>query len=194
MSNESSNNENRCSLQHDPDRLRLERAGLGRRRPFRRCRDCPAPLTPASAAAVNSLLGENTSLASVSSWADDFKFPPEGVVTKPWHFVDIEVSQEGYAPADCPASGCLVSALQDQAEILGDTSRSAADRRRALLLLIHLVGDSTQPFHCGERAGDGGRNRVRLDFEGVGPDGTSRAVRGVALHALWDDTLIDDHT
>lgn len=150
-------------------------------------------LEPDALVVVAQFLGGGASMASVSSWADDYKFTEEGKGTQPWHFIDIDNAHAGFMSADCQAGGCLVSALRKQAGVLGDAARPMGDRAKALLLLIHLVGDSTQLFHCGERNGDGGGNGVQVDFSGVGPDGKPRPVNGIRLHALWDETLIDDH-
>ncbi|WP_167392239.1 S1/P1 nuclease [Mesorhizobium sophorae] len=141
---------------------------------------------------VERLLGKE-SLAGTASWADDYKFTDEGKHTYDWHFVDIDVSHDAYdASVDCKgANGCLVTALVDEAKILADRTKSDADRRQALLLLAHLVGDSTQPFHCTERHGDVGANKVKVDFEGKRPDGKLRPVPDTNLHAVWDDSLID---
>lgn len=143
-------------------------------------------------AQVGKILGNNASMASVSSWADDYKFTPAGKDTYDWHFVDIDVTHPGYSPSDCPGGGCLVSALRDEARILGDASAPAGDRRQALMLLIHLVGDSSQPFHCGERDGDRGGNDFRVDYEGRGPGNHPHHLHNVRLHSLWDDTLVMD--
>lgn len=150
-------------------------------------------LSPGAAEKVQGLLGAGVSMASVASWADDYKFTAEGLHTKPWHFVDVEVGDAGYAPADCPDSGYLVSALTEQSAILSDPTKPEEDRRLALLLLIHLVGDSTQLFHCTERQGDGGGNKVKAVFERVGPDGKPRTRPDTNLHAVWDETLVDAH-
>src|ERR1041384_5111930 len=56
-------------------------------------------LTPAAAAAVAQILGQGVSLASVSSWADDYRAAnhPE---TFRWHFVDIPATADArYDPA-----------------------------------------------------------------------------------------------
>lgn len=149
-------------------------------------------LTPKAFAAVEHILGDNESMASVASWADDYKFTAEGKYTYDWHFVDIDVAHDKYAPSDCPGSGCLVSALQAEVKTLGDGSATAADRRKALVLLIHLVGDSTQPLHCTERNGDRGGNDYKVTYEGKGPDGRAHHLTNVALHSIWDDALVMD--
>lgn len=149
-------------------------------------------LTPATFAAVRKILGDNKSMASVSSWADDFKFTPQGESTKPWHYVDIDVTRDGYAPSDCSKAGCLVSALRDEVKTLSSASAPVEARRTALVMLIHLVGDSTQPFHCSDRNGDQGGNDYRVDYEGKAPDGSHHHLRDARLHSIWDDTLVMD--
>ncbi|AYG69102.1 MULTISPECIES: S1/P1 nuclease [unclassified Rhizobium] len=146
-------------------------------------------LTPSTAAAVQDLLGP-MSMASIASWADDYKNTPEGKATKPWHYVDTEVTKDQYSSSDCPSAGCLVSALNDLAASVTDKTHDAATRRRDLLLLIHLVGDSTQPLHCGERNHDGGANTLPIIMEFTAPDHSALPVGAVALHAVWDDYLI----
>ncbi|TXI08812.1 MAG: hypothetical protein E6Q76_06740 [Rhizobium sp.] len=146
-------------------------------------------LNPATAVAVQGLLGP-VSIASVASWADDYKNTPEGKATKPWHYVDTDISKDRYSPGDCTAAGCLVSALTDLAASVADKSHDAVTRRRDLLLLVHLVGDSTQPLHCGERNDDGGGNTIPVVMEFTAPDHKALPAGTVPLHAVWDDYLI----
>lgn len=146
-------------------------------------------LTPKAADAVRGLL-DGASMAGVASWADDFKFQPAGAATKPWHFVNIDNDKAGYTESDCKGA-CLVSALRDQAAILADKNRNQNDRHQALLMLIHLVGDSTQPFHCDDRKGDEGANNVTVYFEAIGPDGKALPLVQSNLHAVWDDGLVN---
>ena len=61
-------------------------------------------------------------------------------------------------------------------------------------MLTHLIGDSTQPFHCGHRNDDNGANKVQVYFGAVGPDGKLRPLVETNLHAIWDDLLIDLHS
>ncbi|WP_271023604.1 S1/P1 nuclease [Rhizobium sp. RCAM05973] len=146
-------------------------------------------LSSSTASAVQDLLGSE-SMASIASWADDYKNTPEGKATKPWHFVDIDITKDQYSSDDCPHTGCLVSALNDLAVSVADKTRDASVRRRDLLLLIHLVGDSTQPLHCGEKNGDGGGNTTPVVMEFTAPDHSALPVGTVKLHAVWDDYLI----
>ncbi|WP_413988540.1 S1/P1 nuclease [Labrys okinawensis] len=148
-------------------------------------------LTPKAADAVRELLA-GASMAGVASWADDYKFRPEGSSTQAWHFIDIDVAKATYSEDDCKGA-CLVSALRLESAILSDPHRHEAEHRQALMMLIHLVGDSTQPFHCAERDNDSGANLVPVTLAINGPDGKPLPVVQTNLHAIWDDALINAH-
>lgn len=148
-------------------------------------------LAPKTAGIVHELLG-GASMAGVASWADDYKFRPEGTSTQSWHYIDIDVAKPAYGEEDCKGA-CLVSALRTESAILVDPHRDEAEHRQALLMLIHLVGDSTQPFHCAERDNDNGGNLVPVSLAIEGPDGKPLPVVQTNLHAIWDDALINAH-
>lgn len=162
-------------------------------------------LTPQASDAIAELLGRNISLASISSWADDYKFLPGGAKTKRWHYVDIDIDDTQGAlqsPCEMQAEGdCLNKALAREIALLRAPDVSAPARAAALKFVVHLMGDLTQPLHCSERKGDGGGNALMVDFVGDGPDG--KPLLGpdkkplhqiMAFHALFDDGLINAHT
>lgn len=141
--------------------------------------------------AVETILGPGVSLASVSSWADDWRADGHPETTR-WHFVDVDVANPAYdAARDCKAvegkGDCIVAELRRATEVLSAPGLAARDKRTALMLVVHLVGDLTQPLHCSERAGDAGGNGVRVSFEGRKEHRTS-----TTLHAVWDEALIAD--
>ena len=154
--------------------------------------------------AVASLLGA-VSLASISSWADDYKFSQDGANTYNWHFISTDISQPKYADVNCtlddrPATadrpaltGCLVSALQEQFLILADKTIPDEKRKLALKLLVHLVGDSTQPFHCGSKNKDAGGNSILVLPQFLSADGKMIAAMPTKLHAAWDEDLVNAH-
>jgi nuclease S1 len=51
-------------------------------------------LTPEAAAKVREILGENASLASIASWADDYR--GLHLDSADWHFVDIPLVADDY--------------------------------------------------------------------------------------------------
>ncbi|QPB24223.1 S1/P1 nuclease [Rhizobium sp. 007] len=144
---------------------------------------------------VSALVGSGTSLASLSSWADDFKFTAAGTKTKRWHFIDIDIDKPdpvGACALDQNEGDCIVAALKREIVVLADADAGKTARADALKMVVHLVGDAHQPLHCSERAGDGGGNGLQVTFQGKGPDGKTRNA-DVSFHQLWDETLIAAH-
>jgi nuclease S1 len=112
-------------------------------------------LTPEAAAKVREILGENASLASIASWADDYR--ALHLDSADWHFVDIPLAADDYKEGrDCaqtPQGDCVIHELARSLRDLTDPASSAAQRRDALKFIVHLVGDVNQPLHTvGERA------------------------------------------
>jgi beta-galactosidase beta subunit len=146
-----------------------------------------ARLTPAARAQVQVLL-DGAHLADVAVWADDVRRDrPE---TSRWHYVDIPYDASGYdAARDCQATDegdCVIAEIARDEKVLGDASRSKAERAEALKFLVHFVADMHQPLHSIERkdpitgAGDRGGNEVRVTFFG----------RPANLHAVWDSGIV----
>jgi hypothetical protein len=139
-------------------------------------------LTPEARQNLRELLGDN-GLASISTWADDIKNGrPE---TKPWHYVDIPSTADGYLAArDCPVGDCVVAKINLFAAVLADPHQPLADRKEALKFLVHFVGDIHQPFHA---LTDGrGGNDVPVSEFGLQTCGNYSCE----LHGAWDTDLI----
>jgi nuclease S1 len=124
--------------------------------------------------------------AQVASEADDFRQDELALITRDWHFVNIDIAHETYDQArDCPNGDCVVRRIDRMVEILRDPARNNCDRETALIYLIHFMGDMHQPFHTGfghvEGEPDRGGNSVKLSFEG----------RDTNLHSLWDSGIIE---
>lgn len=151
-------------------------------------------LSPAAHAEVRRLLeGEPVpTLAGVSVWADEIRAESRGAgnelgkKSSPWHYVNFPGEGCDYAPArDCPDGNCVIGAINAQAAILADRSRSDEDRRNALKFLVHFVGDAHQPMHAGF-AHDRGGNNFQVQYRGRGkPEG-----QGTNLHGVWDYWLL----
>jgi hypothetical protein len=155
-------------------------------------------LTPEARAQATALLNGG-SLASVASWADEYRTDhPE---TAPWHYVDIPGSAAGQPELkfdrdrDCPVSAadpkspwrdCVTDRILYFEGRLGDTSLPAAERAQALKFLVHLIGDVHQPFHA--IGDDRGGNGIKVSFLGSPVCGTSQCN----LHAVWDDAILEE--
>ena len=116
-----------------------------------------------------------THLSKVASWADT-----QRSATDPVHTTRIPI--DGSAAPDHACTGkalCADEAITFYRVVLADRSRTPADREVALKYLIHLVGDLHQPLHGSDPIG---YNLVTLN--GSSP---------TTIHAVWDDTIVDDH-
>lgn len=124
-------------------------------------------------------------LASIASWADDYRADHKD--TGDWHFVDIPDDRSTYDPdADCKDGKCVVAAIARFRGILSDCAKSPAERLQALKFIVHFVGDIHQPLHASDRwdsytgKDDQGGNLIPVTF----------FSQSTNLHALWDTGLI----
>ncbi|MGA2724710.1 MAG: S1/P1 nuclease [Bryobacteraceae bacterium] len=137
-----------------------------------------AQLTPAARARVVAILGPNTSMASIASWADQVR--PSRPDTEPWHFIDIPIDKPHLDMArDCPKGDCVIARIEYLRKALNDPAITPAERREDLMFLIHFIGDMHQPLHCANNNDKGG-NDVPVEFFG----------RRTNLHSVWDSGLL----
>jgi len=137
-----------------------------------------AELTPAVRARVLEILGPDNTMESVSSWADQIRNSRRE--TAPWHFIDIPIDKPHLDMArDCPTGDCVIVKLEQFSKVLKDPATPPAQRKEALMFVIHFVGDMHQPLHCSNNHDRGG-NDVRIVFEGHSGN----------LHSLWDGGLL----
>ncbi len=103
-----------------------------------------------------------------------------------WHYIDIPVPTKAKAlEAFCPEGNCAPAKIKSFSETLR-TSKDDAQRRQALLFLVHFVGDIHQPLHAAERGCDKGGNSEHVNFSA---DGLKES--NVALHHVWDSSELD---
>jgi len=135
-------------------------------------------LSDRASAQVTALLPETSgSLADVSSWADTVRS------RLPWssgfHFADVPDWLCNYNHArDCANEYCVDGAIQNYTRRVHDVAEFD-QRNEALKFLVHFIGDTHQPLHCGFLSDLGG-NQLTGTFMG------SRTN----LHSLWDTGLI----
>ena len=103
--------------------------------------------------------------------------------TGPWHYQDVNICTPFDLVEACKDGNCVSAQIVRDAAILKDRRAPAAVRVRALVFLIHFVGDLHQPLHAGEK-GDKGGNDVKADY---GVYTTSR----LNLHSIWDGYLAE---
>jgi hypothetical protein len=103
-----------------------------------------------------------------------------------WHYIDIPVPTKSKTLEPfCPEGNCVTARINSFSETLR-TSADDAQRRQALLFLVHFLGDIHQPLHAAERACDRGGNAERVNFFMAGDKRPS-----LTLHSVWDSQEVE---
>ncbi|MEO7072067.1 MAG: S1/P1 nuclease [Rhodanobacter sp.] len=143
-------------------------------------------LDPAAKVEVARLLSAEpgASLRSIASWPDQMQNDPAYAAlwraTRSQHYINFHGADCAYdPPRDCRDGQCIIAGLKQQVAILGDRTRTDAERLQALKFVVHFVGDVHQPLHAGYRDDKGG-NTYQVQFEGNGSN----------LHRVWDSGLL----
>jgi hypothetical protein len=103
-----------------------------------------------------------------------------------WHYIDIPVPTKSKTlDPFCPEGNCVTARIKSFSEILR-TSGDDAQKRQALLFLVHFLGDIHQPLHSAERACDRGGNSERVNFL---MNGDKRP--NLTLHSVWDSQEVE---
>jgi hypothetical protein len=154
-------------------------------------------LTPAARTKIHKLLLDGKySIVDIASCADTIRSnrtPPDdmcrtlaGDVPQSnglWHYIDIPVPTKAKSlDAFCPEGNCAPAKIKSFSETLR-TSKDEAQRRQALLFLVHFVGDIHQPLHAAERGCDKGGNSEHVNF--------SLDDKNVAFHHVWDSSELE---
>ncbi len=149
------------------------------------------------------LMNGKYSMADISTCADQLRGNPRGNPTPEdvmcrllagtvpptngtWHYIDIPVPTKAKTlEAFCPDSNCVTARIDSFSQILRN-STDDAERRQALVFLVHFLGDIHQPLHATERACDHGGNSERVNFFLDGEKHPNQA-----LHHVWDTSEVE---
>jgi len=156
-------------------------------------------LTPQAQAAVSRILGPTTSLADISTCADDIKRKPIrcGSFTlnvdrrsKGWHYIDIPLED---TPAEATLNKycrqgkqCAPAQAKLDLDVLRNPSADLYQKQVALMFLVHFIGDIHQPLHNVNDNDGGGNSKLVTFFPG------KRSHKKTNLHHIWDNILIKD--
>jgi hypothetical protein len=125
---------------------------------------------------VQELLTSQT-MADVASWADDERSRHREQAG--WHYIDWEITDGSLLPNSAP-NGTILDAISSQGKILADKSADRQERKKALMYVIHFLGDLHQPLHCCDNFDKGGNDLKVIIFGS--PDN---------LHRTWDSTMLN---
>lgn len=135
-------------------------------------------LTPAAKLAVDSILG-GKSMVYYANWADNACHTEPYAYTKAWHYKNIDANQT-FEKAPTIKEGNIVTALNDLIKVLEDENSPVEEKKLALMLTVHFLGDIHQPMHLG-RLSDRGGNRHNVKFFDSDTN----------LHSAWDSRLVE---
>jgi ATP-binding cassette, subfamily B, bacterial len=134
-----------------------------------------ARLSPAAREALAELTDQP--LRELANDADALRKERSGRWSAPLHFANPGRKSDHFSlDEDCPDQLCTPAAVAHYAHRLADGPTE--ERREALMMVVHLVGDLHQPLHI-SYADDRGGNRYGVWYDDELTD----------LHALWDDVL-----
>jgi hypothetical protein len=166
--------------------------------------------SPATVQKINALLAtDNTRLlpddgiASDATWTDKFRESSNEAseATGNWHFVDTDFDHANPAQACAhplfsgpasqgPAQDYVIDKIDQFRQGLKSGQTSPQDRLKALLFLLHFVGDVHQPLHAITRADrDTGHDDRGGNCVGILHGNAHTPIR---LHSYWDTNLVVD--
>lgn len=143
-------------------------------------------LSTDAAAGVRALTG-GTDLAALAVYLDRYKVSLAQRVprSRAWHYDNRPVCRAAAKRSTyCPDGDCASVQIERQQRVLADRAATVDERRFALLVLLHLVGDIHQPLHAADHDDRGG-NAVPVRL----PGRSGRAIND-DLHAAWDSHLL----
>jgi nuclease S1 len=131
--------------------------------------------------ALRAILGDE-SIAMASNWGDFIKSDPSYDYLYNWHFVNLPegLDEQGVdAFLNEEKNPNVYNKIPEMVAVLKDPKSTADEKKLAVRLLIHLVGDLNQPMHTA-RKDDLGGNKVYVTWFGEKSN----------LHRVWDESLI----
>lgn len=123
---------------------------------------------------ISNILG-NHDLVSVSDWADVIR--PSKKFIK-WHYSTMNDKGQIF---ENKKNGLLLFGIKNVIETLRNSNSSNDQKKIALKLLVHLIGDAHQPLHVGNGI-DAGGNLCGVKW--------FKRKKPVSLHKIWDVFLV----
>lgn len=131
---------------------------------------------------------QGESLAQISTWPDEMRSAPGEFWQKKssrWHYINANKNANfSFNHSHTKHKETVTNILEGihySVQVLKDDNAGLDAKQFSLRFLVHLVGDSHQPFHAG-RSEDRGGNRIKVSFFG----------QETNLHSLWDTKLVEN--
>jgi hypothetical protein len=127
---------------------------------------------------LHEIMGHE-SLVEASTWMDNIKSDDAYDYARSWHYVTIPEGKT-YASSEKNEDGDAYETIQRMIKVLKDESKSKQEKKEAVRILVHLVGDVHQPLHVGNGEDKGG-NDVKIKW----------FYDKSNLHRVWDSEIIE---
>jgi hypothetical protein len=131
--------------------------------------------------AVKQILGNET-IAMSANWADFIKSDTAYNYISTWHYINLPANlskTEVFNFLNTQTEPNIYNKTIEMIGLLKNSKSTLAQKKMALRLLIHFVGDLHQPMHTARKEDLGG-NKVLLTWFGERSN----------LHRVWDESLI----
>lgn len=138
-------------------------------------------LSPEAMAQVTAILGVED-FAEIANFPDFSLSSPDPFwrgESAVWHYVTVP-DDETYRTSEVPEGGDAITALAKYKTILKDPQASAADKKQALIFIVHLIGDIHQPMHAGNGTDRGGNKVEMVFFDEL-----------MNRHKVWDEGIVE---
>ncbi len=152
-------------------------------------------VTPATRAAITRLLHHTdllktegcpaSTIADAAIWADCIKkLGPDWRYASAWHYQDADVCKPFDVSGPCKDGNCVSAQIERDVKILKERKTPQVERVKALVFLIHFVGDIGQPLHGADHDEDAGGNKTLVSYGIYTTDKLN-------LHSVWDGLLAE---
>lgn len=142
-------------------------------------------LTDSARANLIAIMGSDD-LGTLSLYLDEHKIRLANSIlgSRKWHYDNEPICQPGIPKSKyCPGGDCASEQIARHYNILLNGHSTVSERRFAILVLTHLIGDIHQPLHAADN-GDRGGNGIKIKLP------WSRAKKN-NLHSTWDTEFIE---
>jgi len=132
--------------------------------------------------AIKQILGTE-SMAMTANWADFIKSDTTYNYLSNWHYVNLPENlskNDVFSFLNDQKGANIYNKLNEMIAILKNSKSTAAQKKLALRMVIHMVGDLHQPMHTA-RKDDLGGNKIQLSWFGEKSN----------LHKVWDEGLVN---
>lgn len=129
-------------------------------------------------------------MVTASCWMDDIRALRDKYDFGRWHYINLPLDGQEIALSENENEPNVRWGVQRCADIVsGKVEDPQIDKDQALVMLLHLAGDTHQPMHTANRNNDLGGNKVELKgVELTKEEKLFSKDKKANLHAFWDSS------